>query len=96
MIRKLIDFKKLDPQLTNLLLKDYPHGYGDNDIISFKNAKGENIEAVEVKTPSIVYLVKLSKSLSSFIDDFDATVEKELASNEFLAKDLNEHKLDVT
>ncbi len=78
MKRKLIDYKKLDHNVANLLIENYPNGYGDNDIISFKNAGGELIEAVEVRTNDTIYMVKISKSLSYFIDKFDATVEKEL------------------
>ena len=37
MLRKLVDYKKLDHELANLLINTYPHGYGDEDIIMFKN-----------------------------------------------------------
>ncbi|PCE63971.1 hypothetical protein [Sediminicola luteus] len=78
MKRKLVDYKKLDHQIANLLLENYPHGYGDSDIISFKNASGEIIEAVEVRTNDTIYMVKISQSLTYFIDNFDATVANEL------------------
>jgi len=77
MKRILIDYKKLDHHLTNLLVTNYPGGYGDEDIISFKNHKGEHIEAVELQTEDSLYLVKISKSLSHFIANFEA-IEKEL------------------
>lgn len=92
MKRILIDYKKLDPHLTNLLITNYPGGYGDEDIIAFKNHKGEHIEAVELKTEDSLYLVKISKSLSHFIANFEA-IETELKSidsaNVTLEKELN-------
>ncbi|WP_422080321.1 hypothetical protein [Ulvibacterium sp.] len=80
MIRKLVDYKKLNHTLAALLIETYPDGYGDDDIITFKNAHGEIVEAVELRTQDILYLVKISKSLSSFISNFEDTIEKELDS----------------
>lgn len=78
MLRRLVDYKKLDHQVANLLIQTYPHGYGDSDIISFKNMHGEIVEAVEVKTNDTLYLVKISKCLARFIAEFDDKMEKEL------------------
>ncbi len=78
MLRKIVDYKKLSHEVAVLLIDSYPHGYGDADIIQFKNMHGEIIEAVEVKTDDIIYLVKISKSLSNFIANFDDNIEKEL------------------
>ncbi|MEP2238550.1 MAG: hypothetical protein ABJI22_09325 [Maribacter sp.] len=80
MTRRLIDYRKLDHQLAALLIETYPHGYGDEDIISFKNIKGDFVEAVEIKTNDTLYLVKISKSLSNFIANFEENIEKELES----------------
>ena len=60
------------------LIEMYPYGYGDEDIIMFKNVHGEIIEAVEVKTKDTIYLVKISKSLANFISNFEDNIEKEL------------------
>lgn len=80
MLRRLIDYKKLDHELANLLIDTYPHGYGDEDIIDFKNQHGDVVEAVELRTPDTLYLVKISKSLSNFIANFEENIEKELES----------------
>mgnify|MGYP001826587299 FL=1 len=74
MKRILIDYKKLDRQVTNLLIETYPDGYGDEDIISFRNLNGEFIEAVELQTEDTLYLIKISKSLSHFIANFDENI----------------------
>ena len=78
MRRAIIDYKKLDKTLAALLIDSYPHGYGDDDIIILKKPNGELIEAVEIRTDDTIYLVKISKSLSNFIANFDANVEKEI------------------
>ncbi len=78
MIRRLVDYKKLDHELAALLIETYPDGYGDDDIIAFKNAHGEYVEAVEIKTEDTMYLVKISKSLANFISNFEDNMEREL------------------
>ena len=80
MLRKLVDYKKLDHELAALLIVTYPDGYGDEDIIIFKNAHGDIVEAVEIKTNDTLYLVKISKSLANFISNFEDNMEKELES----------------
>ena len=78
MKRVLVDYKKLNHELAALLIETYPDGYGDDDIIAFKNAKGEFIEAVELRTEDTLYMVKISQSLSHFIANFDDSIEREL------------------
>ncbi|GGW25786.1 hypothetical protein [Arenibacter certesii] len=62
--------------MISLWLVAYPYGYGDEDIITFKNLKGESIEAVEVRTENSIYLVKISNSLANFIFNFDDDKEQ--------------------
>ncbi len=78
MRRIIIDYKRLDLHVAALLIDLYPHGYGDDDIIVLKKPNGEVVEAVEVKTEDTIYLVKISKSLSNFIANFDETIGREL------------------
>ena len=78
MRRVLVDYKKLSHEMAALLIETYPDGYGDDDIIAFKNAKGEFIEAVELRTEDTLYMVKISQSLSHFIANFDDSIEREL------------------
>ena len=88
MLRKLIDYKKLDHQVASLLIETYPDGYGDEDIIMFKNLNGEIVEAVEIKTKDTIYLVKISKCLADFISNFEDNLEKEL-EKEFAPDDFD-------
>ncbi|MDH5413440.1 MAG: hypothetical protein OEW87_04825 [Flavobacteriaceae bacterium] len=70
MNRVIVDFKKLTEKILNLLVEKYPDGYNDSDIITFKNAQGETIEAVEVTTEDTKYLVKVSVKLEQRMEDF--------------------------
>ncbi len=87
MKRLLVDYKKLDRDMAALLIESYPNGYGDEDIIAFTNAKGELVQAVELRTEDVLYLVKISKSLSNFISNFEDTIEKELDSKDSLVEE---------
>jgi len=72
MKRIIVDYKKLTPEVLNLLSKKFPDGYGDDDIITFDNHKNETIEAIEVKTPDAIYLVKVSSKLHYTMTNFDS------------------------
>ncbi|WP_055444732.1 hypothetical protein [Lacinutrix himadriensis] len=72
MRRIIVDYKKLTPELLDLLTQKFPDGYGDNDIIVFDNHKNETIEAVEVKTEDAIYLVKVSSKLHYTMTNFDS------------------------
>ncbi len=69
--RVIVDFKKLTPEVLKLLVERYPDGYDDRNIISFKNAQGERIEAVEVLTEDTKYLVKISAKLEYTMENYD-------------------------
>tara|TARA_R110002072_G_scaffold48716_9_gene133187 strand:- start:16121 stop:16435 length:315 start_codon:yes stop_codon:yes gene_type:complete len=71
MKRVIVDFKKLTPEILSLLVEKYPFGYDDVDIITFKNLKGELVEAVEVKKGDDIYLVKVSSKLVNSMANFD-------------------------
>lgn len=85
MKRVIVDYKKLTQSVLDLLVEKYPDGYSDGDIISFRNAHNELVEAVEVKTDDIIYLVKVSVKLAERMDnetndddEDDALEEKEI------------------
>ena len=52
-------------------MEEYPDGYDDRDIISFKNTHGDKIEAVEVLTEDTKYLVKISAKLEVTMANYD-------------------------
>lgn len=71
MKRVIVDYAKLTGDILNLLVDKFPEGYDDSDIIRFRNAQNELIEAVEVKTEDTIYLVKVSTKLASRMEKYD-------------------------
>jgi len=106
MKRVIVDYAKLTNEILNLLVEKFPDGYDDSDIIRFKNAKNELVEAVEVRTEDTIYLVKVSTKLSDRIENYDEDDEilnvavepiKELELDEDDADDESEEEnLDKT
>ncbi|WP_350286839.1 hypothetical protein [uncultured Croceitalea sp.] len=71
MKRVIVDYKKLNSSLLDMIVEKYPDGYGDGDIISFRNAQGEWVECIEVTTEDTMYLVKVSKRLTTAMEEYD-------------------------
>ncbi len=90
MKRVIVDYKKLNAHLLDLLVERYPDGYGGEDIIGFRNAQGEWVECVEVTTDDTMYLVKVSKRLTAAMEEYDVdeSDEGEIDINE--SKDFEE------
>lgn len=105
MKRVIVDYKKLTPEILSLLVEKYPDGYDDDHVITFKNAKNETIEAVEVRTEDSIYLVKVSTRLENTManyeeddydeDDFNEPIE-EISSNDkkLLNEDIEDDEED--
>ncbi len=75
MKRVIVDYAKLTNEILNLLVEKFPDGYDDSDVIRFRNAKNELIEAVEVRTEDTIYLVKVSTKLADRIENFDEDID---------------------
>ena len=71
MKRIIVDYGKLTNEILNLLVERFPDGYDDSNIIRFRNAQNELIEAVEVRTEDTIYLVKVSTKLADRIENYD-------------------------
>lgn len=71
MKRVIVDYAKLTHEILNLLVDRFPDGYDDSNIIRFRNARNELIEAVEVRTDDTIYLVKVSTKLADRIENYD-------------------------
>ena len=69
--RIIVDFKKLTPEILALVVEKFPDGYEGTDVIRFKNAKNETVEAVEIITDDTKYLVKVSARLEKVMEDYD-------------------------
>ncbi|WP_299049212.1 hypothetical protein [uncultured Polaribacter sp.] len=70
MKRIIVEYSKLTKDLLDMLIDKYPDGYDYDDIIAFKNAKGETIKAVELKTEDTNYLVKVSSKLENAMEEY--------------------------
>jgi hypothetical protein len=77
MKRVIVDYAKLTHEILNLLVDRFPDGYDDSNIIRFKNAQNELVEAVEVRTDDTIYLVKVSTKLADRIENYDEDDEIE-------------------
>src|SRR5690606_37922144 len=71
MKRIIVDYAKLTNEILTLLVEKFPDGYDDTDVIQFTNAKGELIEAVEVRTEDTIYLVKVSTKSQDRVESFE-------------------------
>ncbi|WP_299781063.1 hypothetical protein [uncultured Formosa sp.] len=80
MKKVIVDYKKLTPEILTELTEKFPDGYADRDIIKFDNHQNETIEAVEIKTNNITYLVKVSCKLHYTMSNFDDIDDLEINS----------------
>lgn len=87
MKRIIVDFKKLTPEILNLLVEKFPDGYGIRDVIHFTNHKGQYIDAVEVKTEDTVYMVKISDQLVDSMESFDVDEDDDV--------DISDDSIDI-
>ena len=71
MKRVIVDYNKLTNEILSMLVEKYPDGYTDADVIRFKNAKNETVDALEVRTEDTIYLVKVSTRLADTMENFD-------------------------
>lgn len=73
--RVIVDYKNVTPEILELFSERYPYGYEDEDIIKFKNARGETVKAVPFETKDTKYLVKVSvemdRKIEAFLDEED-------------------------
>lgn len=94
MKRIIVDYKKLTPEILSLLVEKYPDGYDDDQIITFKNAKNETVEAVEVRTEDTVFLVKVSSRLEVTMANFDEEDYEDSEFDEPIEEILENQKFD--
>ena len=71
MKRIIVDYNKLTNEILAMLVEKYPDGYTDADVIRFKNAKNETVDALEIRTEDTIYLVKVSTRLADTMENFD-------------------------
>lgn len=79
MKRIIVDYKKLNKDILDLLVTQYPYGFDEeDDIIEFTLASGEIVKAVKVNSEDTIYLVKIGSKLKQAIKKHeDAIFDKD-------------------
>ena len=67
--RVIVDYKNVTQNILAMFTDLYPYGYED-DIIKFKNAKGEMVTAVPIETDDTKYLIKVGVEMDAKIEAF--------------------------
>lgn len=70
MKRIIKDYQTVTPEQLQLIAEAYPDGIDSDLLISFTNAKGEYVKALEVRTDDTIYLFKISAGMIAKIDDY--------------------------
>jgi len=75
MKRVIKDYKSIGIDLFQVLIKLFPHGIYEDDLIRFTKPNGEKINALELKTADTVYLIKMDVDIQTKIDYFTGDYE---------------------
>jgi DNA-directed RNA polymerase subunit delta len=95
--RIIVDYKNITSEQLSLITDRYPEGFAPEDMISFKNSKGETVRAVPLETSDTKYLFKVSiemeRRMEAFMDEEDeseASSDDDAAPDEDVAEDLDD------
>ncbi|NQV53017.1 MAG: hypothetical protein HQ500_07525 [Flavobacteriales bacterium] len=70
------DYDKLTEELINQIKLEYPFGFEEN-LISYKDAKGNKISALPFESEEVYYLVRMTKAEAQKIIEEDADYNDE-------------------
>jgi DNA-directed RNA polymerase subunit delta len=79
--RVIKDYNNLEQEHIELIEKQYPNGFENEDLVSFVTPKGQFIKALEVRTKDTVYLFKIDKNMK--VDDEENAENEGAAMSEF-------------
>jgi hypothetical protein len=94
--RIIVDYKNITSEQLSLITDRYPEGFAPEDMISFKNSKGETVRAVPLETSDTKYLFKVSiemeRRMEAFMDEEDESDASadDAAPDEDVAEDLDD------
>jgi DNA-directed RNA polymerase subunit delta len=94
--RIIVDYKNITSEQLSLITDRYPEGFAPEDMISFKNSKGETVRAVPLETSDTKYLFKVSfemeRRMEAFMDEDDDSepATDDAAPDEDVAEDLED------
>lgn len=75
MKRVIKDYKSVGTELIQRLIKTFPDGIYEDDLIRITKPNGDKINVVEVHTEDTVYLIKMNQELQAKIDSFTGEFE---------------------
>jgi DNA-directed RNA polymerase subunit delta len=81
------DYDKLSADIINQIKLEYPFGFEDN-LISYKDAKGNKISALPFEAEDVYYLVKMTKLEAQQIIEDDEDYDDEGNLREDFAEDV--------
>jgi len=81
--RVIVDYKTLPEDILEGIAAKYPYGYGESDIIKFRNAKGDLISAIRFETEEKIFMVKVSTQLKDMIKEYDLDEDYESDDDSF-------------
>ena len=74
--RIIVDYKNITSSQLSLITDRYPEGFAPEDMMSFKNSKGETVRAVPLETEDTKYLFKVSvemeRRMEAHMDEDDS------------------------
>jgi len=95
--RIIVDYKNITSDQLALITDRYPEGFAPEDMISFKNSKGETVRAVPLETSDTKYLFKVSiemeRRMEAFMDeddDSESASDDDATPDEDVAEDLDD------
>lgn len=94
--RIIVDYKNITSEQLSLITDRYPEGFAPEDMISFKNSKGETVRAVPLETSDTKYLFKVSiemeRRMEAFMDEDDDSdnPSDDATPDEDVAEDLDD------
>lgn len=71
MKRIIKEFDALNDRHYHMIRRQYPGGFGDNDLVTLKTADGTYFDALEVRTKEALYLVKVTHDTLERIDQIE-------------------------
>ena len=70
MERRIRSFDTLTEELREKLQEQFPDGIENSHIRTVSTPKGENLRVIELKTPDVMYLIKINTESREAMDEF--------------------------
>jgi hypothetical protein len=89
------DYEKLSEELINQIKLEYPYGFEDN-LISYKDAKGNKISALPFETEEVYYLVRMTRAEAQQIIEEDEDYDDDGNLRDDFADEIDSDDADDT